>query len=121
MSPILPLILALAGASAPAAEAPIPEKIPSPPSEESVPTVNIRVEKNGDRVEEYRDSGRLTMVKVTPAHGKPYYLLDTNGDGKLSRAEAAHLPAIEARFDELDTNHDGFLSVDEFIIGAMSA
>ena len=46
---------------------------------------------------------------------------DVNGDGKLSRAEAAHLPAIEARFDELDTNHDGFLSVDEFIIGAMNA
>jgi Ca2+-binding EF-hand superfamily protein len=46
---------------------------------------------------------------------------DVNGDGKLSRAEAAHLPAIEARFDELDTNHDGFLSVEEFIIGAMSA
>ena len=46
---------------------------------------------------------------------------DVNGDGKLTRAEAAHLPAIEARFDELDTNHDGFLSVDEFIIGAMSA
>jgi len=46
---------------------------------------------------------------------------DTNGDGRLSRAEAVHLPAIEARFDELDTNHDGFLSVEEFIIGAMSA
>lgn len=46
---------------------------------------------------------------------------DVNGDGKLTRAEAAHLPAIEARFDELDTNHDGFLSVDEFMIGAMSA
>ena len=46
---------------------------------------------------------------------------DVNGDGKLSRAEAAHLPAIEARFDELDTNHDGFLSVDEFMIGAMNA
>ena len=46
---------------------------------------------------------------------------DVNSDGKLSRAEAVHLPAIEARFDELDTNHDGFLSVDEFIIGAMNA
>ena len=46
---------------------------------------------------------------------------DVNGDGKLTRAEAAHLPAIEARFDELDTNHDGFLSVDEFMIGAMCA
>ena len=46
---------------------------------------------------------------------------DLNSDGKLTRAEAVHLPAIEARFDELDTNHDGLLSVDEFIIGAMNA
>jgi hypothetical protein len=45
---------------------------------------------------------------------------DVNNDGKLSRAEAAHLPAIEARFDELDTDHDGFLSIDEFIAGAMT-
>ena len=44
---------------------------------------------------------------------------DANNDGKLSRAEAANLPAIEARFDQLDTNHDGFLSIDEFIAGAM--
>jgi len=46
---------------------------------------------------------------------------DVNNDGRLTRAEAVHLPAIEARFDELDTNHDGFLSVDEFIVGAMNA
>ena len=44
---------------------------------------------------------------------------DANNDGKLSRAEAAQLPAIEARFDKLDTNHDGFISIDEFIAGAM--
>jgi Ca2+-binding EF-hand superfamily protein len=44
---------------------------------------------------------------------------DLNSDGKLTRAEAVHLPAIEARFDELDTNHDGFLSLEEFIAGAM--
>jgi len=46
---------------------------------------------------------------------------DANNDGKLSRAEAAHLPAIEARFDALDTDGDGFLSIDEFIAGAMDA
>ena len=43
---------------------------------------------------------------------------DTNGDGRLSREEAAHFPEIAARFDELDKNHDGFLSFDEFAIGA---
>ncbi len=43
---------------------------------------------------------------------------DTNGDGKLSRAEAQRFPEIAARFDELDRDHDGFLSLAEFAVGA---
>ena len=43
---------------------------------------------------------------------------DTNGDGKLSRDEAQRFPEIEARFDELDRDHDRFLSLAEFAIGA---
>ena len=39
---------------------------------------------------------------------------DANGDGKLSRDEAAQLPAIALKFDDLDTNKDGFLSMEEF-------
>ena len=39
---------------------------------------------------------------------------DANGDGKLSRDEAGHLPAIALKFDDLDTNKDGFLSMEEF-------
>ena len=38
---------------------------------------------------------------------------DTNGDGKISREEAAKLPGIAARFDELDKNKDGVLTPDE--------
>lgn len=43
---------------------------------------------------------------------------DTNGDGKLSREEAQRFPEIAARFDALDANHDGFLSLLEFSVGA---
>lgn len=33
---------------------------------------------------EYRDNnGQLVMVKVVPKKGRPYYLLDTDGDGEL--------------------------------------
>lgn len=46
---------------------------------------------------------------------------DTNGDGKLSKEEAARMPAISAKFEELDTNKDGALSMDEFSVGYMSA
>ncbi len=63
-------------------DVPIPPKL-QPPSEQGAPTVSIRSQDNGDRVEEYRQNGRLYMVKVTPERAPPYYLLDTNGDGRL--------------------------------------
>jgi hypothetical protein len=34
-------------------------------------------------VEEYRSNGRLYMVKITPARGYPYYLIDSDGDGSF--------------------------------------
>ncbi|RZZ86396.1 EF-hand domain-containing protein [Pseudoxanthomonas winnipegensis] len=39
--------------------------------------------------------------------------LDTNQDGKISRAEAAANPWLAKQFDALDKNKDGFLSRDE--------
>lgn len=46
---------------------------------------------------------------------------DTNGDGKLSKEEAARMPAISAKFEELDANKDGMLSMDEFAVGYSAA
>ncbi len=39
-------------------------------------------------VEEYRANGRLYMIKITPKHGVPYYLVDERGDGKFARQES---------------------------------
>lgn len=58
------------------------------PPPESAPTVSIRQEKNGDTVEEYRQNGQITMVKVTPKVGIPYTMMDTNGDGRLDRNDS---------------------------------
>lgn len=38
---------------------------------------------------------------------------DTNGDGMISREEAAALPRIAKHFDEIDANHDGQITADE--------
>ena len=45
---------------------------------------------------------------------------DANADGKLSPQEAATLPAIGNRFQQLDTDRDGSLSHTEFDKGAKS-
>ena len=42
----------------------------------------ITITKRGnDKVEEHRVNGKLYMMKVTPSHGVPYYLIDEKGDG----------------------------------------
>src|SRR5712691_10295340 len=49
-------------------------------------------------------------------HGKMaerFKQADTNGDGMISRAEAAALPMIAKHFDEIDANKDGQVTADE--------
>ena len=52
----------------------------------------VRTESNGDVVEEYRVGGMLHMVKITPARGVPYYLMDRNGDGRLELPQGVIAP-----------------------------
>lgn len=77
-----------AAAPPPPADAGLPDKVVLPPSPESAPTVSIRTESNGDTVEEYRQNGHVTMVKVRPKVGIPYTMMDTNGDGRLDRGDS---------------------------------
>lgn len=50
---------------------------------------------------------------ASPEYGRRFDRLDTNGDGRLSREEAAAYPEIAQRFNQIDANKDGFLSRDE--------
>ena len=68
---------------------PLPEPPAPPPgmADESLePQVTIR-KRGEEQVEEYRMNGRLYMMKITPSHGVPYYLVDRRGDGQFSRQE----------------------------------
>jgi hypothetical protein len=61
--------------------------IPPPPGvvdPDLEPQITI-TQKGEDKVEEFRMKGRLYMIKVTPSHGKPYFLVDQRGDGLMRR------------------------------------
>jgi hypothetical protein len=89
------LLLLLSGFSFVAfAAKPVPdnlEPLPPPPvmdsSSEDGPEVTI-VKQTEQTVEEFRAGGKLYMIKITPKVGKPYYLVDDQGDGKFSRQES---------------------------------
>jgi hypothetical protein len=46
------------------------------------PQIKI-IERGDKKIEEYRVAGQLYMVKITPAGGVPYYLVDQDGDGDM--------------------------------------
>jgi len=49
--------------------------------------ITSRITDNGDTIEEYRVAGQLQVVKVTPRRGPTYYLIDSNGDGRLDSSK----------------------------------
>ena len=61
------------------------------------------------------------MAKDKVAIEAAFTKADTNADGKLSKEEAAMVPAIGAKFAELDKNKDGFLTLAEFAAGYTAA
>lgn len=65
---------------------PLPD-IPPPPGvvdTDLEPQITI-VQRGDERIEEFRVKGRLYMIKVTPPHGKPYFLIDQRGDGQMRK------------------------------------
>ena len=52
------------------------------------PEPEVTITTKGTEIhEEYRLNGRLYMIKVTPAKGKPYYLIDHEGTGQFRRSD----------------------------------
>jgi hypothetical protein len=67
------------------------EPPPPPPAQnaDSNDEPEVKIIKETDQtVEEYRMGGKLYMIKITPKVGKPYYMVDDQGDGKFSRQES---------------------------------
>lgn len=88
---LIALLLAVA-VPAFAQQTPALEPIPEPPampegSEFDAPEITI-VKRGEDTVAEYRLHGKLYMVKVTPPHGVPYYLIDKEGKGQMVREDS---------------------------------
>ena len=98
MRPLLVLVLSLAATLAtsgalaqqrPPKLEPLPEPPPPPVVRDGADEPRVRIEpQQGDKVEEYREGGRLMMLKVTPPNGVPYYLIDTTGSGNWMRRES---------------------------------
>jgi len=76
---------------------PLPEAMPPPAVTESSPTdtPEITIVKKGETTfEEYRMNGELYMQKVTPADGKPYYLMKQDQEGGWSKYDGPAAPLV---------------------------
>lgn len=92
LTSVATLVLGAAMSLQAAAESPAaPPVIEHPPSSaggdpdaELAPEITI-TERGDTTIEEYRLNGQLYMIKIVPKKGVPYYLVDSNGDGLMSR------------------------------------
>jgi hypothetical protein len=82
--PLLVILPSLWSAAQAAPGGPVPDGPPTlaPDPADNVPQITIRRD-GKNRVEEYRISGKLYMVKVTPPNGIPYFLVDRGGNGQF--------------------------------------
>ena len=82
---------AASGQSPPPKLEPLP--VPPPPPmglrDADGPERGVRIPTRDDgEVEAVYDGGRVTRYKVTPPGGRPYYLIDTTGNGNWMRRDS---------------------------------
>ena len=89
MRPLAVFVLLCTAGTAAAQEKPdaLQELPPPEISGPDEPAVRIPVQKE-DKVEAMREGGRIVMLKVTPPNGRPYYLVDTTGNGNWMRRDS---------------------------------
>lgn len=69
---------------APATPPALPADAPESDDSRNIPTPEVTIiHKKEMTIEEYRVDGKLRYAKITPKQGKPYYLVDRDGDGVL--------------------------------------
>lgn len=85
-----------------AVSVPLPELPRESDDSRNIPQPEVTIIHQKDMtIEEYRVNGKLRYAKITPSKGKPYYLVDRDGDGSL-----------EYRYDDLK----GVPPVNEWIL-----
>lgn len=70
------------------------DDVPAPPQVKDDPNFEAKVTttKNGtDTIEEYRIKGKLYKMRVVPANGPAYFLVDAKGDGSFARVDGPDL------------------------------
>jgi hypothetical protein len=66
------------------ADVPLPPELPDPIESGQAIEPEVSIIRTEEKViEEYRVNGHLYMVKITPVVGRPYYLIDQDGDGQM--------------------------------------
>jgi hypothetical protein len=96
-------LLAAAGTVHAQGFGPAPPPPPMPPQLEALPEISpppglandpelepqvTITRKEGETIEEARVNGKLMWIKVTPRHGRPYFLIPDGGDGVLLRRDS---------------------------------
>ncbi len=71
---------------APPAGSDVPPELQVAPQEGEAPSPEVTITRDGKSTrEEYAINGRVYMVKVVPAVGPAYYLVDPTGQGEFSQ------------------------------------